>query len=129
MNDTFLTALEPRITEFLTLFVSAVFTLIGFYATRAMAAVREKYGTEAERILREELAKAMQRALSKAATDVNPVAVPQAAADYLIATMPDTVKRLGASREGLTRRAEAELATRPKVSTPDLPVPNAAVAK
>ena len=92
-------------------FLSAVVSILGWVFTRAMIAVRERFGAETERLLRDELGKAMQRGIAKATTEfTDPVLQADRAARYVQETMPDTVERLGANSTGLTRRAYAELA-------------------
>lgn len=80
------------------------------FAAWVAAAVRRYVGVRTVEIAQRALAEAMRRGLAAAANDRN-IDPAEAAATYVEQLMPDTVKLLGATRQGLIQRAKAEIAS------------------
>lgn len=103
----FLTAYDDEIVAYVS---AALLAFLGYLAKRIGAAVTAYLATRQETfvaqtvvIARRILEETMERALKTQAT-------PALAATYVVRTIPDTVKALGATHEGLVERAHAQAA-------------------
>jgi hypothetical protein len=102
------------INDLIPLLIPALLSVVTWFVTRALIAVRERFGAETERILRQELDKAMARGIAVAATrrragGADAYLDGQRAAAYVLETMPRTVARLGADYEAVIERAKAQI--------------------
>lgn len=61
------------INDLIPLLIPALLSVVTWFVTRALIAVRERFGAETERILRQELDKAMARGIAVAATRRSPL--------------------------------------------------------
>lgn len=96
----------------LPLAVTTVVPVGGIFFATAMRAVSRRFGAQTEQLLREELGKALSRGLAQvqARPGAKPGDVQEAVTDYLLTTMPQTIARLGVSRQSLGLRVAAEIA-------------------
>lgn len=104
--------MQPFLESLIPVVLSLIGSVLTWALARAALAVRERFGAATEQILREELHKALQRAviMAEGKTAQGGTVSPGSVADYILETMPGTIKRLGASRDALVKRAEAEIA-------------------
>lgn len=96
----------------LPLAVTTVVPVGGIFFATAMRAVSRRFGAQTEQLLRDELGKALQRGLAQmqSKAGASPSTVQQAVTEYVLTTMPDTVKRLGVTQQSLWMRVGAEIA-------------------
>ena len=101
MFDTLLAALQPYLAETLALIFTGLLGII-------TAAVRKYLGLQAEAILRDALHRALTTGVTQA-TSSAPDTIAEQAVEYARRSVPDAIKRLGASPDVLIDLARAKI--------------------
>ena len=110
MLETLLAAVLPHILD---LALAALVPVIALAVAQLRGFLSDYLGQRAADMIARRFGEAMQRAVVSAVADdpnANAASHAERAASYVRQTLPETVARLGASEDGLKKRALAELA-------------------